>query len=265
MRFCYAQILVLALAAQAFCADPPPPSIRILGPALEQSPTVPVTVLPGRFIPVSPTDGAPSYVAPTEAYRLYRVPPGSSYTGIKFDASPDAEPEAYSWPDSKSPVYVLLARNRVGQHKIQFVKNGPAEVGPVENGAPLLIQIGQVPTPMPPAPVPPAPVPPTPPAPVPPAPVPVSSFRVLFVYESADTIPAAQKNVIYGKSVENYLNANCTGGVAGWRRRDKDAAGEADPTMAALWTAVKPKLTTMPAVVVTVKVVEPATNTASPI
>lgn len=140
-------------------ADPPAPTIKVLGPALEQSPTVPVVVLPGRFVPVAPTDGSPSYVAPNESFRLYKLPPGSAFVGVKFDAPPDAEPESYSWPDNKGTTYILLARNRVGVHRVQFVKNGPAESGPVENGAPFLIQIGTVPEPMPPPKPAPVPVP----------------------------------------------------------------------------------------------------------
>lgn len=75
-----------------------------------------------------------------------------------------------------------------------------------------------------------------------PKPVPVTSFRVIFIYESGDTLTPKQNSVIYGKTVEDFLIANCTGGKTGFRRRDKDAPGEADATFAALWAAVKAKL-----------------------
>lgn len=75
---------------------------------------------------------------------------------------------------------------------------------------------------------------------------PVTSFRVIIGYESGSTYPQAVINVLYGRVVEEWLTANCTGGKAGWRRRDKDAAGDADPTMAALWASVKPSVTTVP-------------------
>jgi hypothetical protein len=103
----------------------------------------------------------------------------------------------------------------------------------------------------PPGPTPPGPKPPDPPAP----PVPVTSFRVVFVYESGTNLTAAQSAVIYGKAVEAYLNATCTkeGNLPGWRRYDKDTdAANEQPTMRALWAAVKPALTTVPCVVIEV-------------
>lgn len=100
------------------------------------------------------------------------------------------------------------------------------------------------------------PTPPIPPGPIPPGPMPnpgpVTSFHVVLIFESGDTLTPAQRAVIYGRAVEDYLTGVCTDGVKGWRRRDKDAPGEADPTMAALWAAVQPKITTTPAVAVEV-------------
>lgn len=85
-----------------------------------------------------------------------------------------------------------------------------------------------------------------------PDPKPVTSFRVFLIYESGATYPSAVNTVLYGNVVESWLNENCTGGKAGWRRRDKDLSGDADPTMAALWKAVQPSLTTIPCVAVEV-------------
>lgn len=92
---------------------------------------------------------------------------------------------------------------------------------------------------------------PIPPDPKPPEPTPVTSFRVIFVVETGNTITAAQNSVIYGKAVEDWMTANCTGGKDGWRRRDKDATeGKDTTTMNALWAAVKPKVTSTPCVAV---------------
>lgn len=77
-------------------------------------------------------------------------------------------------------------------------------------------------------------------------PVVVNTFRVFVVYESSQTMTQAQTNVVYGGEVEAYLNAKCTGGKTGWRRRDKDANGDEDQAMAALWAAVKPAVTSTP-------------------
>lgn len=71
-------------------------------------------------------------------------------------------------------------------------------------------------------------------------PEPLASFRVILVYESEKNLTSAQNAVIYGKAVEEYLNANCTGGKNGWRRREQNSPGENDPTMAALWESVRP-------------------------
>lgn len=88
---------------------------------------------------------------------------------------------------------------------------------------------------------------PIPPGPTPP-PQPVTSFRVIFGFENSQITPAIN-NVMYAKMVEDYLMVNTTAenGLAGFWRTDKDADGStATPMMAALWAAVKPKITTVP-------------------
>jgi hypothetical protein len=100
------------------------------------------------------------------------------------------------------------------------------------------VTVGGVPTPTPPQPKPDDPKPP---------PV-VTSFRVMFVYESAQglTIPAA---------VRDYLTAKTTkdGDHAGWLRIDKDRTGEElPPTLKAMWRAVKPSVTAVPCMAVEV-------------
>ncbi len=123
----------------------------VLGPALAAPlGESPITVAPGRFIPFQPKDNAPSYIPASDAYRIYRVTPGSVYNGIKFDAAADAEPEGYTWPKESGTVYILLARNKPGAYSIQALKNGPETEGPVLNGGPLSIIIsGKGPQPPP--------------------------------------------------------------------------------------------------------------------
>lgn len=99
---------------------------------------------------------------------------------------------------------------------------------------------------------PPGPGPDPGPGPKPPEPQPVTSFRVFLIYESADNLTPDQRGIIYGKVVADWLDANCTNGNKGWRRRDKDAPGENDPSMAPLWAAIKPKITTTPCVAIEV-------------
>jgi hypothetical protein len=96
---------------------------------------------------------------------------------------------------------------------------------------------------------------PNPPEPIPPTPQPVTSFRVIFVYESGDTLPVGQAAVMDAKAVRDYLGANTTrdGNTAGWRRYDKDISlTNETPTFKALWEAVKTKLTVVPCVAIEV-------------
>lgn len=107
----------------------------------------------------------------------------------------------------------------------------------------------------PPVPIPPDPPKPPTPDPKPPNPQPVTSFRVLFVYESAKTLTVAQNSVIHAKIVRDYLTANTTpeNGWSGWREFDQNANADKDASaIKALWAAVQPKLTALPCVAVEV-------------
>jgi len=112
----------------------------------------------------------------------------------------------------------------------------------------IVVAIG-APEPVPPIP----PIPPDPKPPIPPTPVPVTSFRVIFVTESGNTLTASQRSVIDAKVVRDYLTANTTpeGGFAGWRQYDpqQNVANE-QPTMKKLWEAVQPSLTALPCVAI---------------
>lgn len=92
---------------------------------------------------------------------------------------------------------------------------------------------------------------PTPPTPTPPQPV--GDVRVILVYDSTDNMTAEQTATMYGPRVKDFLNRKCVkeGMLEAWRRWDRhiDTAKET-PTWRALWDAVKPALTTFPAVVV---------------
>lgn len=83
----------------------------------------------------------------------------------------------------------------------------------------------------------------------------VTSFRVIWVYESGDTFPPNQTAIMDAKAVRDYLNAKTTphGGWAGWRQFDPQQKAENEtPAMKALWQAVQPQLTTIPCLVVEV-------------
>lgn len=92
-----------------------------------------------------------------------------------------------------------------------------------------------------------------PPKPKPDVPAPVTSFRVVLVYESTDTLPANVTGVLYARAVEEFLTANCTGGRSGWDRRDKDTATETDATpLKDVWPTIRAAVTTTPCVAIVV-------------
>ncbi len=133
--------------------------------------------------------------------------------------------------------------------KVQSAVIDNGKIKYVTQFADITFAVGTV---TPPTPIPPTPIPPTP---IPPTPVPVTSFRVIFVWESAKTLPLGQMSVMDAKITRDYLSANTTFEFngAGWRKYDKDQNSDSDtPPMNAMWTAVKPKLTTVPCVAIEV-------------
>lgn len=107
------------------------------------------------------------------------------------------------------------------------------------------------------APAPPVPPGPNPPGPNPPDPlkpdVPVTSFRVIYIVESGQTLTSAQYNTIYAKSVRDYLTAKTNRDGTGWRVWDKDQkVGNEATILQSMWSAVLPKVTTTPCVAIEV-------------
>lgn len=220
--------LFLALALSSCAAGEPPrlvaspaadgPGARVLGPELKaesDGPAKVYTVAPGRFLPLTPLGGAPCYIPASDAYRIYSLKPGDNFIGIKFDAPANAEPESYSWPKETGPVYILLARNKPSDHAIQLLKNGPPETGPVPNGSPINVKIGQ------------GAIPPPDPKPQPnPAPQPFAGkWRILIVEETAD---AANNRGAFlsDKELNDYIHAKCSSKPRIVDQDVKDATGK---------------------------------------
>jgi hypothetical protein len=91
--------------------------------------------------------------------------------------------------------------------------------------------------------------------PVPVVPEPVTSFRVIFVKESGQTLQGQQSAIPAAKEIRDYLQAKTTqeGGLPGWREYDpQQSTTNEQPVMRALWDAVKPKLLPAPCLVVEV-------------
>lgn len=238
----------LAILASLFvglsqAADPPASPIIL-----------PVIEAPKEKDPPAPPPGSPVILVPDSQYVIQSsveclVFPANNNGVIKV--TKDTGPLRIKGRFAEKP-YEIQTKNFTA--KFLYIVEGGVEgtegliVSPVgakteAEAKRVQFQVGQMPIP-----------PPKPPKPDDPV-VPVKSFRVIFVYESGDTYTAAQNGVLYGKAVQDYLTAKTTpeGGLAGWRRYDKDVTtANEQPIMAALWTAVKPKLTVIPCMVVEV-------------
>lgn len=181
-------------------------------------------------------------VANDDAVKMFPVKPGE-FPGFHQG---DAEALMHKVPESKSEVWAVFSRPIQETKVVTITAWGIVDNRPAKIGIKVLTVEGSRPPPIPPDPKPPGPTPPDPPGPV-------TSFRVIFAYESSAPLPTAQSAVLFGRRVEEYLRTNTTpeGGLAGFRRYDKDTdAANDQPTMAALWAAVKPKLTTIPAMII---------------
>lgn len=240
-----AWLAVCAVGIQA--ADPIPPAEQkqpariiaspttaVVQPAIPAGTPVPLDVGKFVFLDVQGHSGPITFefTSPGVVALLPEPPAGAvvsdHFAGIKQGES---SPQWHKSPSKTSVPCLGVAEG--------FVKISAwgVDAGRAKKVAELTIQVG-------PRPPPPDPKPIDPDKPKPP--VPVTSFRVILGYESAATMTQAQVNVLYGSKVEAWLNENCTGGKSGWRRRDKDSAGDADQTMAALWKAVQEKITSVP-------------------
>lgn len=137
---------------------------------------------------------------------------------------------------------VIVAAESAGTYELLAWTCADGE--PTE-AAVCLVNVGGV-DPKPPEPGP-GPKPPPPPIPTPPIP---QGFRAVLVYESGSNMTKAQLAVLYSPAVEKYLTAKTEGGKGGWRRWDKDVDTKYEAELwRNLWTAAKPGLGALPAVV----------------
>ena len=252
---CLFVCLFASVAASTDPATSPQPVPLVTPPAPppgETRPDWPAAPVVPQPMPPQPT---PQAVASLGADELYVV---QSDEDVQLLASP---PGVVTVTKESGPLKIrgLFVGNKIVSTRTYQKKNvfvvERVKAGDVEL---LLVPAGKVerrvvgddePAP------PPKPKPDGPPAPKPPEPV--ASFRVIFVWESGDTLTAAQNSVINGVEVANFLAAKTTktGTDKGWRLKDKDAPAAGDtPVMNELWAAVKAKLkpTDVPCVAVEV-------------
>ena len=101
-------------------------------------------------------------------------------------------------------------------------------------------------------------------------PGPVTSFRVIWIIESGDTLNAQQTAIPGAKAIRDYLNAKTTGtpdGQPGWREFDPQQITNNEPAVIQeLWKAIKEKQWSAPCVAIEVnnqvKVLPLPANTA---
>lgn len=271
--------LTVALGADPIPRADGPPAVVKAGPKFPDL-VVPPPKPNDPPAPVNPSanqslDAGTYYVVRDEVpFRLYvsgGAVSGDSLVTVRMTTGPvtllgkfvDGDGTIQERTFSEKSIAVVLAKNGArGTVELITDQVGATDDSKVKRRT-IDVNGGQGPIP------PPKPVDPDKPKPV--DPVVVKSFRVIMVYESGDTLPAAANSVLYGKAVEDFLNANCTGGKTGWARRDKDATGEYDADRQAVWNAVKdefgpPKNTKTPALVIQVNdkiTIEPFAATAA--
>lgn len=201
---------LLAFGLLSFLALPPSAPVR----AYPDPPApVPVPVVPRVTVPaeVRVAPGRMARITATTNGRFVRVV--NVYSDVLDDFreyDPDPTKFAYRFLSSKEGAY------RIGFYTA--IDHVPSEA------VYCVIVVGT-----PPPPVPPGPVPPVPPGPTP-APIAGDGFKVLIVYETAETskMPKGQELVLYSQTVRDYLNAKCPVGsdskTKEWRIFDKDVA-----------------------------------------
>lgn len=255
-----ASLCLLLVVAAGLGAAPPEPAIGTLNrveaeavpvPAPAPVPPGPMSVSVGK-IRVLKVDG---YAGPPVQWNV--VQPVDEATGVMRKVM------GYTAVPKKTAVYGVLEGETVaGIHTFDVdtlcvtasgkgsgfvvVQAQAVDGAAIKTVAQIILRVnGARPPPDPPKP----PEPPVPPKP----PAPAKTFQIILVYESGDTLTAAKTSVLYGRAVEEYLTAHCTGGKAGWGRRDKDQDPAADTSpLKDLWAAVKPAVTSTPTVAIAV-------------
>lgn len=173
--------------------------------------------------------------ADSPAVKIFPAKAGVSYPGWKEG---DSDWNEHIPPVSKNEVFFVGGK---AQGIVNITAWGIRDGKPAKLGL-ITLNVGGAPQPKP-----------DDPKPIDPDIKPVTkSFRVIFVYESANP-PIGAAAFPWAESVEEYVRANTTpeSNMPGFRRYDKDVDASNDsPTFAALWAAVKPKLTQIPCLVI---------------
>lgn len=246
--------LLLLFAGPVMATDPPPIVEVFRGtPEAGGTPTT-LTVPVGRFVafPSAAKDLTYDVSDPSLVDQL-SLAAGTPYPGIRFDEPAGAKIKHYKVTDStgKPAASEMFLATTPGTVRVTVWQNGKGATGGPGKVAEYILNLtGGLPPPGPgPGPGP-GPFPPPPPPP----PV-VSSFRVIYVTESATNLTKTQNAVINSQATVAYLNSKVTktNNWPDWRSYDPQTGAEKDyPGLSAMWTAAKPAITTVPCVVIQV-------------
>ena len=242
-------------------AEPTPPP-----PPPKADPDAPAKLGPGQFYVVA--SKTPLLVIPTGPGDVTITPRKAPFMlpaaqAVGWTPNP-TDPDFVTWGDEYPYIYVLKPYKSGDCTLLVFpatttTDEKTKEQIPLQLKEVVKKQIsvddGTAPRPPPPKPVDPK----VDPKPVdPPAPVVASGLRVLFVYENEDNLSKEQYNILYSTKIIAYLNAKCAKNDKGrpeWRKWDQnidrqDGLKKESALWQQLWKDTKPKLGTLPQVVI---------------
>lgn len=253
--------LYLCLASSALCAeDSAPEAIPAIPPRI----VFPVLPTPDKQ-PVAPAPPADPDAVPTLAYgQIYVVQSETAFIllasprelvtitptpgpiavrGVFVDGTGKVETRTFQ---SKYVAFVDAGETTSGRVELIAIPTGVTDESAISR---QLLEVNHGPQP------PPKPVDPVDPV-DPPTPAP-TGFRVVFAYETAAALTREQLNILNSTQITAFLNANCAKGADGradWRKWDRDIliSPRESPTIVELWNAAKPKLGTLPQMIVAV-------------
>ncbi len=252
MRTVFFWLLLLPVAC---CGDELPPTLKLptktvitettAGPAKVETTKIVDQIKPGVWYVVQ--SKTKLFVMDFPAGSVSIISGATSADGIFADG--DGKPESRTF--NPEDFTYLIQGQKPCKCELALVPVGVLEKSAIFRQTLTVGDVGPQPPPVdPPVPVdPPTPNPDEPPAPD----EAVKSFRVIFIKESGQTLPLGQSAVPDAAAIRDYLNAKTTqeNGQAGWRTYDPEQITDNEqPTMKALWEAVKPKLLPAPCMVI---------------
>jgi hypothetical protein len=162
---------------------------------------------------------------PVAPYTLVELQAEGDLTGaaVLWDVSPDEQADVRELPGGK-----MIFVGPPGVYKVRCTVVRLKDGQTVADRQRFVVTIGTLIPPAPPGPTPPGPIPPGP------SPIPADGFRVLIIEDATarSKLPAPQLNILFDKSIRDYLDAKCVIGTDGktheWRIWDAGVDARAE-------------------------------------